>query len=119
MLKGNQFEVLGAIRMLLKLTNLYNKNNIYLGSIPIPDFPIFVLISIPSFYFAMLLIWRCIDVEFDIELMSISFSDFFGFSQMTVVYISLAVKKYMIITTVDHLQELVQESKDILLNFLK
>lgn len=106
-----QVEVLSGIRLILKLTNLYNKNGVYIGSIKIPDFIISAMISLLSSYMTLLYFWAAVEEHFDMEIISGSLACTLGMLQTTIAYISLATKTYLVISTIDHLQEVVEKSK--------
>lgn len=111
-----KFHVLNSSRLLLKYLNLYNKNNVHIGHVRVPDIFIFSLISLPTFYFIALIIWFCIDENFNLNAISISLAAAVGFIQITFVYIWLAVKKNLIISTIHHLQDVV-ENRNFFCNF--
>lgn len=117
MLKNKKFEVFGGLRLLLKWTNLYNKNDVYMkynkmgGSIKIPDLIVFCLISFPTFYYASLMIWAAADKKFDLNVISTSLAAAIGIYQTSINYILFAIKTDALITVVDYLQEIVEKSK--------
>lgn len=117
MSKEKKIEILTGLRLILKITNLYNKNGLYIkynkngDSVKIPNFVVFCLIFLQSFYMLTLLIWGVIEKKFDLELISISLAVAIGLIYTAISYISLALKTDSIISTVDHLQEVVEKSK--------
>lgn len=104
-------EVLSDLRYILKLTNLYNKYGVYIGSVRIPDSVIFFMISLPSSYMCLLFFWAAVEEHFDMEKISGSLACTIGMLQPTIAYISLAVKTDLVISTIDHLQQVVEKSK--------
>lgn len=117
MWKKTQIKVLSDLRLILKLTNLYNKNGVHIGSYKIPDFFVFCLICLPSLYVAALLIWSVIEENFNLTLISMSLAAAIGHIQIAVAYMSLCMKSELIAITVDHLQDVVEKSKFELLYF--
>lgn len=115
--KDKDIEVLSGLRSIFKFTNLYNKNGVYIkfnkygDSFKIPDFIWFSLILLPPLYFVLLLIWASIDENFDLRLISTSLAAIFAIIQAIIAYISLAMKTDSIISTFDHLQEVVEKSE--------
>lgn len=106
-----KIEVLSGLRLLLKLTNLYNKNGVYIGSVHIRDFYVFSMISLPPIFYTLLIIWDVIEEEFDLQSTSNSLATVIAVLQVTIAYISLAMKTDSMKSTVDDLQELVDQSK--------
>lgn len=112
-----QIKVFSGIRLLLKLTNLYNKNGVRIkynkmgDSVKIPDYLLFCLILLPTLYYVSLLIWVVIEEKFNLKLISYSLATVICTLQVILAYISLAIKTDLVILTIDHLQEAVQKSK--------
>lgn len=113
MAKIKEFPVLNSFRLLLKYLNLYNKDSVHIGNVRVPDIFIFCLISLPTFYFITLIIWFCIDEHFNMNEISISLAAAVGFLQITLVYIWLTAKKDLLISTIDHLQDFVENRNSI------
>lgn len=111
MCTNNKIEVLSRLRLLLKLTNLCNRNGVHIGSVKIPDFFVFSLISSSLFYISLLLFWIAIEKNLNLKLVSINVAATIGFTQMAITYISLAAKSNLIVSTVDYLQKVVERSK--------
>lgn len=117
MWKMNKIEVLSGIRPILKLSNLYNKNGVTFkynkkgGSVKIPNFLIFSLITLPTIYLFSLAIWIVIEEKFNLKLISHSLTGAIGLFQVTTAFISLGVKSDLVTKAVDHLQEVVEKSK--------
>lgn len=117
MAERKKFDVLSGLRLIFKFTNLYNKNgfhikyNKYGDSVKIPDFCVFCLIVLPSFYSALLYMWAFVESNFDLELTSVSVAWAIGATQMALTFIWLAMKNDLIVSTVDHLQKVVETSK--------
>lgn len=111
MWKETQIKVLGDLRLVLKLTNLYNKNGVFISSIKIPDFFVFCLICLPTTYLATLLIWAVVEENFNLTLISTSLAAAIAHIQIGVAFISLCIKNKLTISTVDHLQDVVEKSK--------
>lgn len=117
MLNKTKNEVLGGLRLVLKLTNLYNKSGVHLkynkkgDSIKIPDFVIFGLILSPTFYMLSSLLWIVIEEKFDLKLISTSLAGTLCFSQIVISYVLLSTKTDLFISTIDHLQAAVEKSK--------
>lgn len=117
MLKSNKVEVLSALRLTLKFTNLFNRNGVHIkynksgGSIKISDIFIFFLILLPPSYFVSLLMWAAFDQNFELKLISGGLCAAICSLQAAVPYISLAMKTDSMITTIDHLQKVVAKSK--------
>lgn len=113
--KKKQIEVLSALRPMLKLTNLYNKNGVHLkynkNPFKIPDSYVICLISLPAVYLASLYLWFVLDEKFNLKTISTSLGFAIGLLQMTLAYISLALKTDLIISTIDHLQEFTGKCK--------
>lgn len=114
----SKVEVLGSLRLIFKLTNLYNKNGVHLkynrngDSVKIPDFIAFFFIVLPELFYGLLLIWAIIEEKFDLILVgSTSFSAVIALVQVTTAYISLATKTDSIVSIVDQLQEVVEQSR--------
>lgn len=107
----NQIEVLSSLRGFLKITNLYNKNGVYIGSVKIPDFLIFCLFSLHTLNFGILCIWGILEQEFNLKLISFHLGGAIGFPEITIIYIYLVQKTDLIVSTVDHFQEIVEKSK--------
>lgn len=111
-----KIEVLSGLRLILKLTNLYNKYGVHIkynknaDSAEIPEFIVFSLISVPTFVLTSLLIWAAIEQKFDIKLLSVGLAAIIGYSQTTSVFLSLAIKNDSVISTIDHLQETFERS---------
>lgn len=96
MFRSEKLQVLSGLRLLLKFTNLYNKNGVCIRSARIPNFFVFCMVLMPAFLFVLLLMW-------------ISVEEKFGF-QYIIAYISLAMRTDLIVSTVDQLQEHVEKS---------
>lgn len=115
--KNKQIEVLSGLRLLLKLTNLYNKKGVYFkynkkgDSVKIPDFYVFCLISFPTFQFALFFIWFVIEEKFNLKMTALSLACAISTIQTTISYISLAMKTDLIGSCIDHLEESAKESK--------
>lgn len=111
-----KIEVLSSLLVILKLTNLYNKNGVSFkfnrisDSVKIPNFCLFCLISLPTLYLSSLFVWIIFEEKFDLKLISTSVAVLIGTSQITIAYISLAMKTDLVVSTVDHLQEVVGKS---------
>lgn len=106
----NRIEVLGGCRLPLKLTNLYNKNGVHIGSLKIPNFFIFIFISLPAIYTAPLQIWYCFDEGFNLRTTSNTLLSIIALIQTGLVYFWLTVKSELMIETIDHLQNIVNKS---------
>lgn len=71
---------------------IYNKNDVYIKyskkgvSVRIPNFIVFCVVSFPTFYYALLLIWAAIDKKFDLKLISTSLAGAIGILQVTIAY---------------------------------
>lgn len=117
MVNEKEIEVLSGLRILLKLSNLYNKNGVYFkynkngDSVKIPDFFLFCLILLPTLYTASLFLWFVIDEKFNLTITSNSLVLAIANIQMAISFISMAMKSDLVRTTVDHLQEAVERSK--------
>lgn len=117
MLESRKIEVLGGLRLLLKWTNLYNKNGVCIkyskngDSVKIPDSIAFCSISLPTIYYASLLIWAVIDTRFDFNSISTGLATAIAVLQSTLAYISLAMKTDSIVSIVEHLQRVVVKSE--------
>lgn len=107
----NKVEVLSGLRLILKLTNLYNKHGVYIGSVKIPNILVFFLVMLPVIWHAFLLLWAVVDEKFDLKLISNSLAVTIGNIQTTLAYVSLAMETDLVISTVDHLQEVVEKSE--------
>lgn len=110
----NQFEVFSGCRLILKLTCLFNKNDLYIGCLKIPSILIYCCILLPTFYSAMMEIWFCFDEKFDFDTTSITIAMAIGYVQMMLVYISLVIKTDLIVESIDHLKDVVEKSKHFL-----
>lgn len=106
-----EIKVLSDLRLVLKLTNLYNKNGVFIGSIKIPDFLVFCLICLPTAYLVALLVWAVVEENFNLTLISTSLAAAIAHIQIAVAFISLCMKNKLIMSTVDHLQDVVEKSK--------
>lgn len=118
MSKNKEIEVLSGLRLIFKLGNLYNKNGVSIKynkkSIKIPDFLVFCVILLPVPYYVTLMNWIVIREKFNLKLVSTNVANTIGILQVTIAYISLVMKTDSIMSTVDHLQEVVEKSKILL-----
>lgn len=105
-----QFQVLSDCRLVLKLTNLYNKTGIYFVSFKIPSFLISCIILLPLVFLLLSNVWFCYDEKFNLESTSTSFAVMLGLLQTILNYVSLLMKKDLIVITVDYLQKIVATS---------
>lgn len=106
----HKFEILDGCRLPLKFTNLYNKTDVYIKAVKIPNFLIYIFILLPMIYIISLQIWFCIDERFNLASMSNTLCYGIGFTQMTLVYVSLVMRFDSIKETTDHLQDVVDKS---------
>lgn len=117
MLKNNNIEVFSGLRWILKVTNLYNKNGVFFkynkrgDSAKIPDFLIFCLVSLPTSYLVLLLIWFDFDERFNMQVIAFRLAATISYTQKIASYISFAAKTDLIKSTIDHLQDCVNKSK--------
>lgn len=58
-----------------------------------------------------LLVWVIIEEKFNLKLVSTSLALAIASIQIAIAYISLGMKTNSVITTIDHLQEIVEKSK--------
>lgn len=114
----NKNNILGCTRLLLRSINLYNKNGVYIkfnrklfsDSVKIPDSFVFCIISFPTFWYAFLLFWAIIEERFNLQLVSTSLTGAIAALQTSIIYLALAMRTDLIISTVDNLQEAVEKS---------
>lgn len=103
-------QVLSKCRFILKWTNLYNPSGVRVGSTKIPDLLVMSLISFQSIQTGILYFLFCYDNNFSMESISGSFPYFIGSIQMSLVYISLALRNRLIVNAIDRLQEAIISS---------
>lgn len=117
MLRKKQIQVLCDLRLILKFTNLYNKNGFYLkyskrfDPIKIPNCSWLCLFLLSNVWTISLFIWFAIEKKFDLKVISISLATAIGVTQTIISHIFLARKTDLIISTIDHLQEFMEKSK--------
>lgn len=107
---NQSIQVLSRCRPILKWLNLYNPNGVRIGSIKIPDW--LATLTIISFIFDSIILYLlfCFDNEFNLDVVSGTFPYVIGSSQITLVYLSLAMRKNVIVEAVDCLQVAVTKS---------
>lgn len=104
-------EVLSKCRFIFKWTNLYNPNGFYIGQTKIPDALVTLLLSSQIMGTGVLYFLYCYDHEFDSDSISGTFPYVIGTTQMTLVYVSLAMRNRVIVAAIRDLQKVVTESK--------
>lgn len=110
MVNNNHIKVLKGCRLILKFTNLYNKNGVCIGSIKIPNFLCFCLIMLPVILLFVVQTWYCFDENFNLNSTSNTLAMVIAGVQMALVYISLSIKSDFISKTVNYLQNIVKKS---------
>lgn len=110
MSNNKKLEVLSGCRFALKLANLYDKNGVSSRASKIVNFLICISVVVPSIYTSILYFWLCYDENFDLKVVSTTFSSAIGVLQMGFVYIALAAKAKSIRKTVDDLQDFINRS---------
>lgn len=103
-------EVLSKCRFILKWTHLYNPNGVRIGSTKIPDLLVFSLLALQFTETGALYLWHCFDDNFNKESVSGTLPYVIGTTQMTLVYLSLAMRNRIIVQAIDNLQEAVTKS---------
>lgn len=104
-------KVLSKCRFIFKWTNLYNPNGVHIGSTKIPDTLLTLLMSLQTTETGLLYLLYCYDNEFDSDSISGTFPYVIGTTQMTLVYISLALRNRVIVETIHDLQAAVTRSE--------
>lgn len=104
-------KVFSASRYILKLTNLYNKNGIYIRSHQIPNFTFAALILCFSTVFVIFQLSFCIDVKFDLNIMSSPLVYCLATIQSILIFASFLVKRDLMISAIDDLEATVTRSK--------
>lgn len=108
---NDKIEVLSSSRLLLRLMSLYNKIGVCIGSVKIPDFFVYCVLSLPTFTLALLNVWIALEENFELKMISTSLSGVIGSLRWLITYILLAMKADSIVSTIDSLQEVVEKSK--------
>lgn len=103
-------EVLSKCRFILKWTHLYNPNGVRIGSTKTPDLLIACLLVLQFVETAVMYLLYCIDEGFSIESVSGTLPYVIGTSQISLVYMSLAMKNRLIVQAIDGLQAAVTKS---------
>lgn len=103
-------EVLSKCRFIFKWTNLYNPNGFYIGQTKVPNALAIILLSSQVTLTGILYFLHCWDNGFDSDSMSGTFPYVIGTTQMTSVYVSLAMRNRLIVEAIHKLQEAVTKS---------
>ena len=106
--------VLSTSRYILKLSNLYNKDGIFIGTYKIPNFVCPVVMVIIKVTYASLELWLCIDESFDLSLVSPALVYCCSTIQSLLIYTSLFLQRDLVMSTIDNLQNTVTRSNYIL-----
>lgn len=103
-------QVLSKYRPFLSWMKLNNPNGVRIGQIKIPDLLVAVIIALPILDTTVVYFLYCYDEKFNFDSISETFPYFIGSSQMSLVYLSLAMKKRIIVEAVESLQAAVTAS---------
>lgn len=107
---GRKFEVLKGLKVLLKFTELYPSDLLFLG-IPISIPLIFRPILFSLFLFFFTSISLCASLEWDLNVISGPLCFLCGSIQIVTIYFNMRSSKSIVIESIDLLQVLVEQSK--------
>lgn len=109
--ENNQsIQVLSRCRPILKWLNLYNPNGVKIGEIKMPEWLVTLIIISIILDTVILYCLNCFDYKFNLDVVSGTFPYVIGSTQITLVYLSLAMRKNIIVDAIDCLQVAVTKS---------
>lgn len=104
-------EVLKKCKVALRLGNLSNKNGFYFFAWKIPNFIVDLFLLLPMSVCSIQMLVYCCKIGPILNKVSSSIYLCLGISSIVAMYICLACKNELIITTLDHLQGMVTLSE--------
>lgn len=104
-------EVLKKCKLALRLGNLSNKNGFRLFKRKISNFIVDLILLLPMSICTIQMLIFCSEIGFVLKEISSSIYLGLGIISIMSMYICLAIKNDLIISTMDHLQEMVNLSK--------
>lgn len=111
-----KIEVLEQLKNILKCVELY-PSNWFVGNVHIPASFIFWPLLFMLMVLQIVSFWFCVAYEWDLAIVSGALCGIFAITQILAIYMDLRFSKSSLVTAVDSLQRLVQQSKWIFNNF--
>lgn len=121
MQSAKKMEILVTCQSLLKFLNLCNRNDVYIRDVKIPNAIFYCVYIVPMVYEIIMIFWFVVETDMEMQRKSNVMCVAIAILQVLLTYISMIKSNNFTISTIDHMQEIVNKSEFSfkVLNFLR